>query len=44
MKQEVKQTLLATVKAAVKANAGRGDFPHCPIIFHQPKRPKKNKL
>lgn len=44
MKNEVKKTLLATVKKAVKINAGKGDFPPCPVIFHQPKRPEKKKL
>lgn len=41
MKNEAKKTLLATVKNVVKANSGKGEFPHCPVIFHQPKRPEK---
>ena len=46
MKIQIEKQVLGVLKmiASKNSNHEKNDPPYCPVIFHQPKRPKKEKM
>ena len=41
MKENMKNKMLSLTEKAIRLEIDRNKIPICPLVFHQPKRPKR---